>query len=883
MKVMNISRITILWIAGLAILTGFAGGILPVTQHTTWTDLSPLADYDGVEISSGVTLKLDFVADATLTKPLSGLGNVVKQGTGTLSVEVASPSFDGPFYVRGGVVKVYNDAAFGSTVGKTIIDGGGEHYIELYDITTPESFELQGDADKKKLSVPAGKTATVNGSVTIAANASRIGVGNGSKLLFNAGMSSKSSQTVMLSAASNGEIHFNNSPNLSPLYNQADFAGKIYFNATGNVGGYNGNWLTCGVDWAFDGVDLKLGANYYANPNLDLAGHPQRVTSISAFNASQKTFSYVKSADKAFLYVNDSTAGETVARTLFQEKAGLCWEGSGTVVLTNVMTSAGDILVQNGCVKFADKSVSSWAGAGAVTVNGEGRLELVDATQIGSPDLALAGNGVLKLPSNSRLVVNTLKVDGVAKSEGVYSASALNNHLEGTGAEIQVLFDANVLYIDQNTTWDDAGLAILANYNGVILKNGAVLTLNLSSDYELVKPVGGEGAVVKDGAGNLSIKVANSFSGQFTIKGSGAVHAYNDASFGTVAGCTRLETGNGASLVLHDGLTTAEPIDTIGGGGGSAGHGEISVPDSESVTLNGEIRILQYGQEIVVGERATLVCNGGLVAPTAGHAVHISVKHNGQVQFNDKPCAALLFNQTDFAGKIYFNTTGNAGGYNGNWLTCGVDWAFDGVDLKLGANYYANPNLDLAGHPQRVTSISAFNATQTTFSNVKSADKAFLYVNDSTAGETVSRTLFQGKAGLYWEGTGTVVLTNVMTSAGDITVANGCVKFVDASVSSWKNAGVVTVCDSGRLEISDAETFGTDTEVRIDGSDVRINLGDGVVQTVGEVFIDGKRGHRRGTYGGLESSAQFKDSRFTGRGVLKAIKGNPLGLFLVVK
>ncbi|MBQ0032667.1 MAG: autotransporter-associated beta strand repeat-containing protein [bacterium] len=883
MKGTKISKIIALWFAGLAILTGTAGGILPVTQHTTWTDLSPLADYDGVEISSGVTLTLNLAAAATLTKPISGTGNVVKNGAGALSIEVASPSFDGPFYVRAGVVKVYNDAAFGSTAGKTIVESTNP-YIEFHDVTMAEAFDLNGTADTVKLSVPAGKTATLNGAVTVIANASQISVGNGAKLVFNAGLNSNpESRTVKLSADQNGEIHFNNSPCLSPLNNQINNAGKIYFNVPGNAGGYNANWLTCGVDWAFDGVDLKLGALYYANPNLDLAGHPQRVTRISAFNATRTTYSYVKSADKAFLYVNDSTDGETVARTLFQGKAGLCWEGSGTVVLTNVMTSTGDILVQNGCVKFADKSVSSWAGAGVVTVSGEGRMELVDATQIGSPDLVLADNGVLKLPANSRLVVNTLKVDGVAKAEGVYAASALNNHLDGTGAEIQVLFDANALYIDQNTTWDDAGIAILANYNGVILKNGAVLTLNLSRDYELVKPIGGDGSIVKDGAGNLSIKAANSFNGQFTIRGSGDVHAYNDASFGTVAGCTRLETGSGASLVLHDGLVTAEPIDTIGGGGGTTAYGEISVPDSESVTLNGEIRILQYGQEIVVGERATLVCNGGLVAPNAAHTAHISVKHLGQVQFNDKPCAAQLFNQTDSAGKIYFNVTGNAGGYNANWLTCGVDWAFDGVDLKLGANYYANPNLDLAGHPQRVTSISAFNATRTTYSNVKSVDKAFLYVNDSTAGETVARTLFQEKAGLYWEGTGTVVLTNVMTSTGDITVANGCVKFVDTSVSSWKNAGAVTVCGAGRLEISDAETFGTDTEVRIDGSDARINLGDGVVQTVGEVFIDGKRGYRRGTYGGLESSAQFKDSRFIGRGVLKATKGNPQGLFLVVQ
>ena len=69
-----------------------SGSVLQLSSDTTWTDLSALDGYDGVEIANGRTLTLNPASGTTMNfnKPISGAGGVIKDGAGTLELRAAN-------------------------------------------------------------------------------------------------------------------------------------------------------------------------------------------------------------------------------------------------------------------------------------------------------------------------------------------------------------------------------------------------------------------------------------------------------------------------------------------------------------------------------------------------------------------------------------------------------------------------------------------------------------------------------------------------------------------------------------------------------------------------------------------------------------------------
>ena len=149
---------------GFVLLTALnaGAGILQLSSDTTWTDLSALNGYDGVEIANGRTLTLNPASGTTMNfdKPISGAGGVVKDGAGTLELR-ASNTFTGLFIIGGtGDVYAYTDTAFGSSTGRTTLyehlyTGGVKDTsavganLYLCGITTDEGFDLVSNGGKK--------------------------------------------------------------------------------------------------------------------------------------------------------------------------------------------------------------------------------------------------------------------------------------------------------------------------------------------------------------------------------------------------------------------------------------------------------------------------------------------------------------------------------------------------------------------------------------------------------------------------------------------------------------------------------------------------------------------------------------------------------------
>jgi RNA polymerase sigma-70 factor (ECF subfamily) len=428
------------------------GNVLQVTADATWTETmqSEIDGSDGIEIFPGVTLTLNIGSGQTLsiTKVISGDGNLVKDGAGRLDLR-GENTFAGQFTIGGaGNVYAYSDGAFGSTAGKTLLyeylfaNGAGNTGADganlyLCGITTSEPIKIIANSKTGYLHAADGTVNVLNGQLELAGGQASIYARSNSTLYIRGGVVKGSNGTCNFrpSADSGAKIIVENAPNAVSLWNSVSAGGEMVLNAAGNAGGYTYLPIRCGVDWAFNnaGIGWKNGGSHM---KVDLGGHPQRVTHILAASGMN---GHVTSTDKAFLYVTDSDANRT-SYLPFKGKAGLFFEGTGKTTLYAVSETAGDLTVTNGTVAFA--SAASWRNVDAVTVSGNGRLELSADRQIGqSAAMALAGNGVLKTADGTVTIVRSLTVNGVPMQDGVTYGNASSpaqntdhaGFFEGTG------------------------------------------------------------------------------------------------------------------------------------------------------------------------------------------------------------------------------------------------------------------------------------------------------------------------------------------------------------------------------------------------------------------------------------------------------------------
>ena len=142
----------------------------------------------------------------------------------------------------------------------------------------------------------------------------------------------------------------------------------------------------------------------------------------------------------------------------------------------------------------------------------------------------------------------------------------------------------------------------------------------------------------------------------------------------------------------------------------------------------------------------------------------------------------------------------------------------------------------------------------------------------SGSGVATNNFAFSGAASFEWNGPGTLCLKEPSTSTGTLVVNGG--KVVLLSGSAW--AGDVQVAAGATLAVEggrDSEAFSATSKVRIYGM---LELGSGVDETVGALFVDGRLARRLKTYGSTESGAIVCDgSHFAGAGTIRsdAVKG----------
>lgn len=195
---------------------------------------------------------------------------------------------------------------------------------------------------------------------------------------------------------------------------------------------------------------------------------------------------------------------------------------------------------------------------------------------------------------------------------------------------------------------------------------------------------------------------------------------------------------------------------------------------------------------------------------------------------------------------------------------CGVDNPFSGSTWLFMSNRQAV--LDLHGHEVSFSRVDSFSG-----GTVTSENSGVLKFTAQELTTTNRAVRFTGAAGIEMCGTGAIVITNAMESAGSVSVTKGRLEF--AGDGSWANSTDVNVGGTGRLVLAKRKTFSRQAELTLaDGGVVEIPAG--VVVNVKTLRIGGKT-FAAGTFGGAESSAENKAyaANFAGAGMVQVGNG----------
>jgi autotransporter-associated beta strand protein len=345
-------------------------------------------------------------------------------GTGKLQLR-GDNTFDGNMTLTNGLVDVYSDNAFGSTVGSTSYNynNNGWHMI-FHGVTTPESFTVKSNDKSSIVKFESGTTNVFLGPIKGSTN-ERWSLDNKTKVVFSNTVDGIGCWCLAFQSTSVAEF-WKNTTHANVLYFSG--SGSVYWHAPGRFNGSNassagfrldGNthYLCCTNVTSYKNEAGWVNSQHAST--VDLCGNDQRARWL----ASGFTATVVKSADPAILHLLNGDAGytNTYAGT-FQGKVNVSVEGPRGLILTGDSTSLGFLAMTNN----ARVQITSGGWAGTNVFLGGG-AELIVAGTPFIHDAVLdveTASGTTKyiLPEGVVQQVRTLIVDGEEKPAGVYVA-----------------------------------------------------------------------------------------------------------------------------------------------------------------------------------------------------------------------------------------------------------------------------------------------------------------------------------------------------------------------------------------------------------------------------------------------------------------------------
>ena len=574
-----------------------------------------------ITVASAARVTFDQAFDGTYAGVLSGDGGLTKTGAGVVTLAGANNYLGGTTILGGTLVGTT------STLWRTIVNDAALVYDQTFNDFLIGDISGSGSVTKRGTGTVTfagtltytGETVIAGGTLALTGNAS-IDQSSGVRLtaagtafdITNVGGNPRTIKD--LSGVANSRVIMGGSNLTVGTSNNTTFSGIIEGDGTYE---WTGNFTKQGTGTlTLAGVNTYTGATKVTAGTLAISSGGSIAASRGLELAAGTTFDISGSASSATIQNLSGVTGTTVAlgsKTLVVGSGSfdgiiqdlgivagtggsLTKQGGGTLTLSGVNSYTGETRITGGTLALSGGG--SVASSSGVTLDGAGTVfDIAQTTagasvtslngtfdtaivNLGSKDLAIGssgdfagviqGSGGLTLANGASLIlsgtntytgVTTIAANAVLELDnfGTISQSSLVD-LTGAGA----VFDISCGCTNPQTIKDLRGVA------GTVVRLGAnsltVGSANSTTFAGEIDEFGGNGGLIKQGSGTLTLSGANTYTGGTTFR-EGTLAVFNDGNLGDTSGGLTFDGGALQFLAQFD-LSSARTI-TLNAGGGT--------------------------------------------------------------------------------------------------------------------------------------------------------------------------------------------------------------------------------------------------------------------------------------------------------------------------
>ncbi len=530
---LTVSRALTLHGAGHASL----GALRSVSGSNTWTGLltlgSPariaadaastltLAPASGDAITGPFALSLGGAGNITVSRPISAVASLTKDGPGTLTLAAQNP-FTGPTTVSAGTLRfVETSGVLGSVAGPVLIDA------ELLVVNASSATWSSALSGSGRFVKQGAGTLSLSGSHPFAGT---LALESGTLALSGASFTGPLRLEIAASATLSGNLTVASGQSLA---GSGSLAGTLAFAAGSTFEPSPGAPLTVSGSASFaPGATLRLPSSLPNGTHVLLRSTGGTLSGLGGLSLT----GFTSLTQIATLQLN---AGSTELSVLVSNNpyAGrnLVWAGDGSANLWD--TSTPNFRASGSPAVFATPDAvlfDATAGANS-TVTLLGTLVPASLTVSSATDYTLTGSGSLAGPMTlAKSGAGRLTLTGPHTFTGNTTLSGGTLELRVTGA---------------------LGTSPVANSAALALAPAPATALHFGN------PVSGPGALAVSG-GSVTLSGANTFTGPVTVA-SGTLLLGHPSALGATSGATTVSSG--ATLDLAGQALGAEPITLAGG------------------------------------------------------------------------------------------------------------------------------------------------------------------------------------------------------------------------------------------------------------------------------------------------------------------------------
>jgi autotransporter-associated beta strand protein len=808
-----------------------SGTITLLAEGTIAVDAGSSLSLNNISLTNANnrSVTLTGAGNSTLTGSVSTFSgsltnNIIKDGSGTLTVNNNGTSGTGQLNIIGGTVTIANGSISTSTsTGTRAIDLG----ISTVTATT------------NNVALYANSGLTVSNSIYVAPN------------------NNSSTRTVGTESTS-GTATFNRE-----IYLGGDV---IVTAAGGGTALFSGNIINSGnLTKSGNGIVTLSGANTFGGNvavnagTLNLSGgaalNDTNAVSISngaTLNlASSETIGSLSGAGSVSLGANDLVTGGNNSNTaltgVISGSGQVFKAGTGTMTLGGANTYTGTLTINFGAVALTNGG--TFGGTNAVRIGSSGSLRLnnIDAEvasvgEVGSGNGGIIdlGSGTLSVSGNAYSVYQnsvsgtggltksgsgTLNLYGTQSFSGPVSVSGgeLNSSVALTATTYSVSggllgsSSASVFADTANFTLtgtgtlrvggsDTVGTISGASGTAVTVTNGTLTTTYGSGSNALASSISGAGIFAKAGAGTLSLTGTSTGIGSLSVTG-GRLQVGDGGTTGNI-GNVNVAVSTGADLAVNR-------SDNLTYGGAASGAGSLVKLGANTLTLSGANTYT--GATTIIGG-TLLVTNGSAIADTGA----VTAESGSTFALGSSETIGSLAGAGDLSlGASQLITGGNntsttfsgiASG-SGNIVKQGTGtMAFAGGNTFTGGLYIDNGSADIAGGSLAAGVIEIGGGSA---GGAQPGNNAKLTISNN---DTVSRTItVNGETNnVGASGLRTIEFANPSATTATLSGAISLEKQVFVSVNSnvtgalsgvISGAGSIVKQGSGTLTLSGANAF----------------------------------------------------------------------------